>query len=182
MGPSVATIAHEDDDEGKAGYNIIEQPCKSESPTLHLSQRRGVAINRRKGTNAHSRCDHQRCIQMIACLSSSYNIRDRNMLFVYGIARSSSPLLSSPLFPAAHIRTSLLDTLPAVDWGFVTSPQIGFDNRKLHYPRGKCLGGSFIRMERNICIVLTTDDFRFYLGKKFNDIPTSRCWIPSAMG
>lgn len=29
-----------------------------------------------------------------------------------------------------------------VDWGFVTQPQPGANNRELHYARGKCLGGS----------------------------------------
>lgn len=31
---------------------------------------------------------------------------------------------------------------PTVDWGFVTTPQAGANNRTLHYARGKTLGGS----------------------------------------
>ncbi|KUJ10443.1 alcohol oxidase [Mollisia scopiformis] len=31
---------------------------------------------------------------------------------------------------------------PTVDWGFVTTPQPGANNRSLHYARGKTLGGS----------------------------------------
>ncbi|TVY80920.1 Dehydrogenase patE [Lachnellula suecica] len=31
---------------------------------------------------------------------------------------------------------------PSVDWGFVTTPQPGANNRTLHYARGKTLGGS----------------------------------------
>ncbi|CZR52819.1 related to choline dehydrogenase [Phialocephala subalpina] len=31
---------------------------------------------------------------------------------------------------------------PTVDWGFVTTPQAGANNRSLHYARGKTLGGS----------------------------------------
>lgn len=31
---------------------------------------------------------------------------------------------------------------PLVDWGFVTAPQAGLNNRTLHYGRGKTLGGS----------------------------------------
>jgi GMC oxidoreductase len=31
----------------------------------------------------------------------------------------------------------------SVDWGFVTTPQAGARNRKLHYARGKCLGGTY---------------------------------------
>lgn len=33
-------------------------------------------------------------------------------------------------------------TFPLVDWGFVTAPQAGLNNRTLHYGRGKMLGGS----------------------------------------
>lgn len=32
--------------------------------------------------------------------------------------------------------------MPTVDWGFYTQPQVGLDNRVLHYGRGKMLGGS----------------------------------------
>lgn len=31
---------------------------------------------------------------------------------------------------------------PTIDWGFVTTPQAGANNRSLHYARGKTLGGS----------------------------------------
>ncbi|KAH6715052.1 GMC oxidoreductase [Leptodontidium sp. MPI-SDFR-AT-0119] len=37
------------------------------------------------------------------------------------------------------------DTNPLVDWNFVTAPQAGAANRKIHYARGKCLGGSSAR-------------------------------------
>ncbi|CRK04339.1 hypothetical protein BN1708_009656, partial [Verticillium longisporum] len=37
------------------------------------------------------------------------------------------------------------DTNPLVDWNFVTEPQAGAGNRKIHYARGKCLGGSSAR-------------------------------------
>ncbi|KAI0966401.1 hypothetical protein F4678DRAFT_484247 [Xylaria arbuscula] len=30
----------------------------------------------------------------------------------------------------------------AIDWGFITTPQDGAGGREIHYPRGKCLGGS----------------------------------------
>lgn len=36
---------------------------------------------------------------------------------------------------------SPLDTNPLVDWNFITQPQTGANNRKIHYARGKCLGG-----------------------------------------
>ncbi|MCJ1473986.1 hypothetical protein MMC13_002642 [Lambiella insularis] len=37
------------------------------------------------------------------------------------------------------------NTQPLVDWGFVTTPQVGANNRSLHYARGKTLGGSSAR-------------------------------------
>jgi choline dehydrogenase len=30
---------------------------------------------------------------------------------------------------------------PLVDWGFITEPQEGLGGRRLHYGRGKTLGG-----------------------------------------
>jgi choline dehydrogenase len=36
---------------------------------------------------------------------------------------------------------SSADDFPLVDWGFVTTPQAGLNNRTLHYGRGKMLGG-----------------------------------------
>ncbi|KAI1451259.1 hypothetical protein F4805DRAFT_463982 [Annulohypoxylon moriforme] len=54
-----------------------------------------------------------------------------------------NPMLSStPLGACAFIGTSPQDTNLAVDWGITTTPQNGASNRELHYPRGKCLGGS----------------------------------------
>lgn len=41
--------------------------------------------------------------------------------------------------------SSSLDQNPLVDWGFVTEAQAGANGRKLHYPRGYCLGGSSAR-------------------------------------
>ncbi|KAG8525547.1 uncharacterized protein KY384_009191 [Bacidia gigantensis] len=37
------------------------------------------------------------------------------------------------------------DFNPLVDWGFVTEPQKGAEDRRIHYPRGKTLGGSSAR-------------------------------------
>lgn len=37
------------------------------------------------------------------------------------------------------------DTQPLIDWGFVTSPQAGANNRSVQYARGKTLGGSSAR-------------------------------------
>lgn len=40
------------------------------------------------------------------------------------------------------IGSSILDSVPTVDWEFLTEPQTGANNREVHYARGKCLGGS----------------------------------------
>ncbi|PPJ59316.1 hypothetical protein CBER1_04211 [Cercospora berteroae] len=37
---------------------------------------------------------------------------------------------------------SELDQIPTVDWGFTTEPQWGNGFRRMHYARGRCLGGS----------------------------------------
>ena len=40
------------------------------------------------------------------------------------------------------VGSSVLDSDPAVDWEFLTEPQAGANGRRVHYARGKCLGGS----------------------------------------
>ena len=58
----------------------------------------------------------------------------------------SNPVLSST--PAGDVfwaGSSPSDNNPLVDWSIVTQPQAGANNRRLHYPRGKCLGGSSAR-------------------------------------
>ncbi|KAF1952272.1 alcohol oxidase [Byssothecium circinans] len=50
-----------------------------------------------------------------------------------------------PAFAAYGAGSSPDDVLPDVDWGFVTTPQAGLNDRKLHYARGKTLGGSSAR-------------------------------------
>jgi choline dehydrogenase len=37
---------------------------------------------------------------------------------------------------------TLIDSVPTVDWSFVTEPQAGANGRKVHVAQGKCLGGS----------------------------------------
>ncbi|CAG9956736.1 unnamed protein product [Clonostachys rosea f. rosea IK726] len=37
------------------------------------------------------------------------------------------------------------DWQPLADWGYVSTPQVGAENKKLHIPRGKMLGGSSAR-------------------------------------
>lgn len=47
---------------------------------------------------------------------------------------------------ATYFTGSDLDNYsPLVDWGFATTPQSGVGNRRLHYARGKTLGGSSAR-------------------------------------
>ena len=68
---------------------------------------------------------------------------------------------TTPAYDVFFAGTDANDTQPLVDWGFVTEPQAvcichyqsrllvdilqGADNRKLHYARGKTLGGSSAR-------------------------------------
>jgi choline dehydrogenase len=40
------------------------------------------------------------------------------------------------------VGASPLDTVPTTDWGFITEPQPFLNNRRIHYARGKCLGGT----------------------------------------
>ncbi|KFA74746.1 hypothetical protein S40288_08837 [Stachybotrys chartarum IBT 40288] len=55
----------------------------------------------------------------------------------------TNPLLSStPAGASFWAGSSPTDVNPGVDWGFVTTPQAGANDRQLHYARGKCLGGS----------------------------------------
>lgn len=46
-----------------------------------------------------------------------------------------------PLYAGADPK----DSNSQVDWDFVTQPQTGANNRRIHYARGKCLGGSSAR-------------------------------------
>ncbi|KAH9985375.1 hypothetical protein F4779DRAFT_612133 [Xylariaceae sp. FL0662B] len=58
----------------------------------------------------------------------------------YEIAK---PLLATtPGLAIVGTGASMLDSIPTVDWEFQTEPQAGANNRKIHYARGKCLGGS----------------------------------------
>lgn len=58
----------------------------------------------------------------------------------YEIAK---PVLgTTPAGDIIGIGSSVLDSVPTVDWEFVTEPQAGANGRRVHYARGKCLGGS----------------------------------------
>ncbi|KAK7183471.1 hypothetical protein DPSP01_010576 [Paraphaeosphaeria sporulosa] len=49
---------------------------------------------------------------------------------------------STPAGAFFGIGSSFIDAVPTVDWQFETEPQAGANNRRIHYARGKCLGGS----------------------------------------
>ncbi|KXX79350.1 Versicolorin B synthase [Madurella mycetomatis] len=58
----------------------------------------------------------------------------------------TNPIISqTPVGDVLFAGADPTDTNPLVDWNFVTEPQIGANNRKIHYARGKCLGGSSAR-------------------------------------
>jgi hypothetical protein len=58
----------------------------------------------------------------------------------YAIAK---PVLASvPVLDIVGIGSGMLDSIPTIDWEFQTQPQAGANNRKFHYARGKCLGGT----------------------------------------
>lgn len=54
----------------------------------------------------------------------------------------TDPLYKVPAEDGMFVGSRPQDTNPLVDWNFVTEPQSGANGRKIHYARGKCLGGS----------------------------------------
>jgi len=50
-----------------------------------------------------------------------------------------------PIDCAMYTGKDVNDWHPGVDWGFVTTPQPGYNGAAVHYPRGKMLGGSSAR-------------------------------------
>jgi hypothetical protein len=48
------------------------------------------------------------------------------------------------------VGASIIDNDPLVDWSFMTEPQGGLNGRKIHYARGKCLGGSYVSPVRRM--------------------------------
>lgn len=49
---------------------------------------------------------------------------------------------STPAGAFFGVGSTLVNSDPLVDWEFVTEPQVGANNRRVHYAQGKCLGGS----------------------------------------
>ncbi|KAF2151621.1 GMC oxidoreductase [Myriangium duriaei CBS 260.36] len=63
-----------------------------------------------------------------------------------GLYEVTSPVLAStPGGDVLFCGSDITDNNPLVDWSFVTQPQAGANQRKLHFARGKCLGGSSAR-------------------------------------
>ncbi|KAH7413985.1 hypothetical protein DE146DRAFT_731532 [Phaeosphaeria sp. MPI-PUGE-AT-0046c] len=60
-----------------------------------------------------------------------------------GFYEIAKPVFSTtPAGSFFGVGASPLDTVPTTDWGFATEPQPHLNNRRVHYARGKCLGGS----------------------------------------
>ncbi|KAK7999608.1 alcohol oxidase [Apiospora arundinis] len=58
----------------------------------------------------------------------------------------TNPVLSTtPAGDSFFVGADPSDTNSLVDWNFVTVPQTGANGRRIHYARGKCLGGSSAR-------------------------------------
>lgn len=54
----------------------------------------------------------------------------------------TNPIIGqTPVGDALFAGADPSDTNPFVDWNFVTEPQDGAGKRRVHYARGKCLGG-----------------------------------------
>ncbi|KAF2803922.1 alcohol oxidase [Mytilinidion resinicola] len=62
-----------------------------------------------------------------------------------GSYETLNPLSDIPGFAAIQATGTDPSDTDVIDWGFVTTPQAGAANRKMHYARGKCLGGSSAR-------------------------------------
>ncbi|KAI4644261.1 hypothetical protein J4E93_006161 [Alternaria ventricosa] len=60
-----------------------------------------------------------------------------------GFYEIAKPVLgTTPAGSFFGVGASLADMVPTTDWGFATEPQPQLNNRRIHYARGKCLGGS----------------------------------------
>jgi len=54
----------------------------------------------------------------------------------------TNPLVSeTPAGDVVFVGADLKDSNHLVDWDFVTEPQVGANDREIHYARGRCLGG-----------------------------------------
>ncbi|KAI4753810.1 alcohol oxidase [Aureobasidium sp. EXF-12344] len=75
----------------------------------------------------------------------------------------------------AAINNPLAD--PLIDWGFVTTPQPGANNRTLHYARGKTLGGS-TALNANVYNRGTVASYQEWADLVGDDSYTFDQWLP----
>lgn len=61
----------------------------------------------------------------------------------YALNNGNVSLVPRSVWSGAN--TDLSDVNPLVDWEFMTGPEEGVNGMEMHYPRGKCLGGSSAR-------------------------------------
>lgn len=78
---------------------------------------------------------------MSCVFSSSYCLPFIDATYDYVVIGSgtSGLAIAARLAATSSVSVALVE---AVDWGFVTIPQVGAANRKIHYARDKCLGGT----------------------------------------
>jgi choline dehydrogenase-like flavoprotein len=82
-----------------------------------------------------------------AGLTMANRLAARSSISVAVIEAGSYYQLTNPLIGQTPAGDTLFagsdpaDTNPLVDWNFVTEPQAGAGGRRIHYARGKCLGG-----------------------------------------
>ena len=65
-----------------------------------------------------------------------------------GFYEIGDALAAVPASSVLEIDSTLRNWNPLSDWGFLTTKQEGAGGRKLHYPRGKCVGGSYVLFSR----------------------------------
>ena len=59
----------------------------------------------------------------------------------YEVENGNTSIVPAYCVKYGQFAPSTKEDFPLVDWGFVTAPQAGLNNRTLHYGRGKMLGG-----------------------------------------
>lgn len=69
------------------------------------------------------------------------------------------------------------DANPLIDWGFVTTPQPGANNKTMHYARGKTLGGSSA-LNANVYNRGTRQAYQMWADAVGDDSYTFDNWLP----
>lgn len=59
----------------------------------------------------------------------------------YEVENGNTSVVPAYCTTYAQVAPDTAELTPTVDWGFLTTPQRGVNNRTLHYGRGKMLGG-----------------------------------------